>query len=573
VTDWLIISHQSIHVSPCCQVVGDARPAGRLRLSPAGGVRAFSPHGLPASRVVRTCVQRPHLLTEEGRVRAASTAQRECDSLSKPKGGYQLIPAVRLALAWWAYREKLIRLVDLRVWFAACEMVARRCASPAPLPRRFGIDELRQLTGLSAKRLRESLRRLGAARLLGWSESAITFPASPEIVPLRDRNGFEQFLGRIPNHRRLVPVPRRILRLLAGGARPALIATILGHLIRCLYLKGGQCLDRGRVKASWIADTFGISLRRVKQARQELIAIGWLIPLKAGQWELNRWGSHVRINLTWSRLDGIRPAPADAAPELAPPPPASGPELAPPDSDEEPLQGNKNQEPASGPAGFLIPHPEEQTPAPLPVSGTPAAIATGEIPPPRSTVERPASPARPADADPGKPDLHNVVPEDLKDTGRLLKLYDQAVAEGLVTRSEWDRLRFVAAAEHARIIGTRNPCGLFVRLVRGGLLHFATQDDETAASARIRRHLYGCVQSELRAEQGMDFRRGHKLSEDARLVQAVHAVAARAGYRGDAFPLLKRQKPEWTRERWDLAVAELNRGLGSGMRDAPSASR
>ena len=49
----------------------------------------------------------------------------------------------------------------------------------------------------------------------------------------------------IPNHRRLVPVPRRILRLLAGGCRPALIATILGHLIRCLYLKGGQCLGRG----------------------------------------------------------------------------------------------------------------------------------------------------------------------------------------------------------------------------------------------------------------------------------------------------------------------------------------
>ena len=191
-------------------------------------------------------------------------------------------------------------------------MVARRCGSPAPLPRRFGLDELQRLTGLSPKRLRESLRRLEAARLLGWSESAITFPASPEIVPLRDRDGFRQFLDRIPNHRRLVPVPRRILRLLAGGARPALIATILGHLIRCLYLKGGQCLDRGRVKASWIADTFGVGLRRVKQARQELIAIGWLIPLEADQWALNRWGSHVRINLAWSRLDGIRTRPPAA---------------------------------------------------------------------------------------------------------------------------------------------------------------------------------------------------------------------------------------------------------------------
>ena len=75
-------------------------------------------------------------------------------------------------------------------------------------------------------------------------------------------------------------MPRRTLRLLAGGARPALIATILGHLLRCLYLKGGKCSARGRVKASWIADTFGVGLRRVKEARQELIAMGWLIPLR-----------------------------------------------------------------------------------------------------------------------------------------------------------------------------------------------------------------------------------------------------------------------------------------------------
>ena len=75
-------------------------------------------------------------------MRAASVPQRKTVPLpSKPKGGYQLIPAVHLALAWWAYHEKLIRLVDLRVWFAAWEMRARRCRTlgpPAPTlrPRR-----------------------------------------------------------------------------------------------------------------------------------------------------------------------------------------------------------------------------------------------------------------------------------------------------------------------------------------------------------------------------------------------------------------------------------------------------
>lgn len=523
-------------------------------------------------------------------MRATSVPQRKSVPLpSKPKGGYQLIPVVHLALAWWAYHEKLIRLVDLRVWFAAWEMRARRCRSSIPLPHRFGLGEFQGLTGLSPRRLKESLRRLKAAGLLSWSESTVEFPASPDIVPLGDREGFRRFLDQIPNHKRLVPVPRRILRLLAGGARPALIATILGHLVRCLYLRGGKCLARGRVKASWIADVFGVSLRRVKHARKELIALGWLIPIAADQWELNRWGAHVRINLDWSRLDAIkgggRPAPTgpseggcnrpDAPPacsvELAPPPPDSAVELTPPESDREPLQGDKNQKPApGGPAGFFISDPEEQTPEPgttldreAPISQPMVSAARSadseNLPPPTSPEPRLSS-TPPAKCPPlGPPDLRNVVPEDLRDTGRLLELYDQAVEAGLVTSSECDRLRFMAAAEHARVIGTRNPCGLFVRLVRGGLLHFATHDDETAASVRLRRHLYG-GRLEPRAVHGSDIRpERQELSEDARLVHAVRTVAARARYQGDAFLLLKREKPEWTRERWDRAVAELGR--------------
>ena len=94
---------------------------------------------------------------------------------------------------------------------------------------------------------------------------------------------------------------------------------------------------------------------------------------------------------------------------------------------------------------------------------------------------------------PGKPCLRNVVSEDLKDSGRLLELYDQAIVRGWVTASERDRLRFVGAAEHARVIGTRNPCGLFVRLVRCGLWSFLTQDDEDVANVRLKRHLYGAA--------------------------------------------------------------------------------
>jgi hypothetical protein len=325
-----------------------------------------------------------------------------------------------------------------------------------------------------------------------------------------------------------------------------MIAAILGHLLRCLYVKGGQFQDIGRVKASWVADTFGVGLRRVKEARRELVALGWLIPLPSPQWAMNRWGALVRIDLSWSRQggtpagsDGPLPTP-ESGPELAPPAPPSGTEPAPLDfSDEEPLQGDKNQEPAAGgPAGFSISHSQEKTSE---AEGRSRDVVSASLP-----------------AVPGKPDLRHVVPEDLADTGRLLELYAQAVALGLVPASEWGRLRFVAAAEHARLIGKANRCGLFAGLVRAGALHYATEGDEEAASARLRRHLYGGSPPSRPSGQGGIVRMVPELSDDARLVQAVRAAAARAGYRGDPFPLLKRQRPDWTRDRWDRVLEELD---------------
>jgi hypothetical protein len=154
------------------------------------------------------------------------------------------------------------------------------------------------------------------------------------------------------------------------------------------------------------------------------------------------------------------------------------------------------------------------------------------------------------------PTLRAVRSEDLQDTGRTLELYGQAVKAGLVTGSEADRLRFVAAAEHARAIGTTNPCGLFVRLVRGRLWSFLTQDDEDAANARLKRHLHGAPRPPSGAPPAPAPR--PVVSPDARVVEAVLHAARQAGYRGDAFYLLKRERPEWTRPRWAQAVAELS---------------
>ena len=69
--------------------------------------------------------------------------------------------------------------------------------------------------------------------------------------------------------------------------------------------------------------------------------------------------------------------------------------------------------------------------------------------------------------------------EDLKDTGRLLGLHDQAVARGLMGSSEADRLRFVAAAEHARAVGSGTRAGCSRDWCGRGWRHFGRRTTRT----------------------------------------------------------------------------------------------
>src|SRR5205823_1970722 len=89
------------------------------------------------------------------------------------------------------------------------------------------------------------------------------------------------------------------------------------------------------------------------------------------------------------------------------------------------------------------------------------------------------------------PTLRHIVPEDLQDTARLLLLFEQAYQEGLIGKSESERLTFVSLAEHARVVGAQNPCGLFAELLRRERWHFITEHDEDAAYARLKAHFYG----------------------------------------------------------------------------------
>ena len=138
---------------------------------------------------------------------------------------------------------------------------------------------------------------------------------------------------------------------------------------------------------------------------------------------------------------------------------------------------------------------------------------------------------RPQTAEPPKaePTLRNIVPADLREPERLFELHAQAVDSGLVGSSESDRLKFFAAAEHARVIGTTNPCGLFARLVRSKLWHYLTQDDEDAANRRLKGFLFGgahALAAALPSMPGIGGGLGQAvprpvLSDDARFVRDV----------------------------------------------------
>ena len=116
---------------------------------------------------------------------------------------------------------------------------------------------------------------------------------------------------------------------------------------------------------------------------------------------------------------------------------------------------------------------------------------------------------------------------------------------------------FVAAAERAVVRGTRNPCGLFRRLVERKLWHHITQGDKDAAHERLKRHFYGDMRKREPSPRPVAPPRV-ELSQDARFAVTVTQALSQQGYRGEPFHAVRREFPEWTQERWGRAVAEVD---------------
>lgn len=350
----------------------------------------------------------------------------------KPDGGYCIVSAHLLLSAWTAYRQELIELIDLRVWFACLELLARRCCTKKGQRPRYHTAEIRSLVGGSERRIRNALGRLERAGLIRWDECALWVAEKAK--------DFTQ-LTTLPSIRdRPVPVPRRILRYLAGLHRPVMIATTVGHLLRGLFLKDGACISGGRCKASWVAQVFGVDVRNVKAARLELVKHGWVLKVASAQTAMNRWGQAFVLSLE-GRFEHTA-----SAPEIPPRRAWSAPHSPPPGRNKKLLIGSGNQKPAErGPTG--------------------ACARNGTF---------------------RAPSFGKVVFEDLEQPTRTAGLFLDAVRRGSVKNTPSDRLLVFAAAARAKSNGVRNPAGLFVWLIRKRRWSHVNQLDEDRGRAALR---------------------------------------------------------------------------------------
>jgi hypothetical protein len=351
--------------------------------------------------------------------------------------GYKLIRAEQLLAACTALDQQQITFRAFRAYFGCHELVARREAaersslikSQTP-QRRFRRKELHELVERGEGRpITRELKALNVSGLLTFTESAIEIAANASLSI--------ELLGLVGSRgtRRLIPVPRQVLKFLATCSRPALAKTMVAYLLRGLALdRSGQLRHKGTVKISWICELCRISERAARAARAELIRLGWITKDTGSiQRKLNRDGAYFVINTAWRRISK-QSAPLDGE---------KSPQNAPPIEKQETPSDLNNQKPASRPGSGVL------------------------------RTER-------------KPDLRNIEPEDIKRLSRLRELFQQATQAGWIERGEAAFLNFTAAAVRAtRASG--DPVRIFVSIVRNKLWHFITHDQEVRATEIIRR--------------------------------------------------------------------------------------
>lgn len=363
----------------------------------------------------------------------------------KPAGGFCFMRVRSFLAAWIRFKREDISLFELRLFLACHEMLARRCQAKGDRLPTYTEEELISLVGGGTKsKVKKGVQRLVAAGLLHWERNCISTDTLRAEAALADSDDYLDALALIINNKRKIPVPRRILRHIIKTRNRTLIGTVFGHLFRCLYYKKDRCVSGGRCKASWISEALQLDLRNVKAARKQLIQLGWIVPCDASQISLNRWGLPVVINLQWEDTQRTE--------ELKTPPRKEQNEAKTPPLIDRKLSYSKRSINQKTQRSTGVKNKQKTIPA---------------------------------------PSLKYIALEDLRDSVRLDLLYREATQSETLPRSEFSRLQWFAAAEHALAVGKQNPCGLFAAIYRQKLWRHITHDQEDIARAKLKRLDFG----------------------------------------------------------------------------------
>ena len=453
-------------------------------------------------------------------------------------GRFRKITVEQMVMAWSLYRSRDITRRQLRVYFALHEMSERRRYSKGTYTF-FGVEELQRLVGgrgseRSAEDLASDLRKLAKVHLVSMDAQAITFAKKIEELKTENTDTIKAMLCSMPHLHRAVPVPRRMLRALAGGLPKSSTAVSLAIMIRSLFWKAKEQCYRtdGRTKLCWISEVFGISRRAATDGHDHLLHMGWISSLEMTVWQRNRWGLHDRVNVDWKANAQVEVAKACNGSENSPKTRELSSDSASPNPD--------------FPVDYASPDQTKKLSNENLTTRKP-----GENPRPHSGVsKKPDKQQGRGDKVTTQPRLHDVRFEDLRETGRLLQLYEQAANKGHFTDCEGNRLEFVALAERALTRG-KNPPAMFVWLLRSWKTTFITQADEDAARRRLAKHDHN-----LQAEQ-----RDNVVSSAIQPEQTVEEVFVKkclaiARDVGGIDPYhVANQIKNWSREEWECQLS------------------
>lgn len=215
--------------------------------------------------------------------------------------GYQGITPIHLANVLTAFHHKQIDISGIGVFLGCLELRARREAAHRTAQKNgekrkkvladYRIEELVELTGLTARTIRHQLKKLARLGILTFSSSCIKVGTS---LLSAARDLLERFCkGRSGSRsaKRTIPLLRSLIGCIQGAGRSSgKILVLLALVGRCCSLKDKSLSLKGAAKVEWLQEVTGLDRRTVQRAIAYWVEQGIIVVHERSQYHLNRSG-------------------------------------------------------------------------------------------------------------------------------------------------------------------------------------------------------------------------------------------------------------------------------------------